>query len=278
MKFRLTIAFLLVSALAVFGGFAWTASGTGEFALAEYSVRNLSCGSCVQNIRAAFEGVEGVGEVDVIVTSGRARVEYVPSVVSADSIAGRIDEAGYPATLTGNLSAADYRSLRENESSLADRFVGRIGERLISRSEFAEVLSLYEERGTVPKKGLLKAVWEEILQREILLNAAEKNDVVVQDGEVDLLWGKMQRDNTDFESLKAGGEGIFRKRLKEDMIIQRNIEDHVLKGESDESRRRLKLERWYRDLASTVPVIIYDPPLKATVEGGGKGCGGSCCG
>lgn len=278
MKTRLTIASLLIFALAVIAGVAWTASGTGEFALAEFSVRNLSCGSCVQNIRTALEGVEGVGPVEVSVTSGRARVEYVPSAVNPDSIAGRIAEAGYPASLVRQLSVDDYRLLREDSARLGDRFVGRVGDRLVSRSDFAEVLSRYEETGATPKSGLLKTAWEEILQHEILLAAAEKNGVVVQEGEVDLRWSNMQRDNTDFESLKAGDEGIFRKRLKEDMIIQRNIEDHVLKGESDESRRRLKLERWYRDFAAAVPVTIFDPPLKAMVEGGGKGCGGSCCG
>ena len=281
MKFRLTIAALLVVVLALAGGFAWTASKPGELALAEYSVRNLSCGSCVQNIRTALEGSKGVGQVEVSVTSGRARVEYIPSTINPESIAGRISEAGYPAALIRNLSAADYRLLRDDASSLADRFVGRIGERLISRSEFADVLSRYEERAAAPKGGLLKSVWEEILQRELLLSAAEKNGVVVQDGEVDLQWQKMRLGNADFDAViqaRFGGEDNYRRQLKEKMIIQRNIEDYVLKGESDENRRRLKLDRWYGDLAAAVPVQIFDPTLKTAVEGGGKGCGGSCCG
>jgi hypothetical protein len=62
------------------------------------------------------------------------------------------------------------------------------------------------------------------------------------------------------------------------MIIQRNIDEHVLQGESDQALVRLKLDRWFRDLTATVPVVIFDPALKAAVEGGGKGCGGSCCG
>jgi copper chaperone CopZ len=233
----------------------------------------------VQNIRTALEGGKGVGQVEVSVTSGRARVEYLPSDASAESIAGRITEAGYPAELIRNLSAADYRLLREDAASLADRFVGRIGERLVSRSEYAELLSRYEERGTVPQKGLLRAAWEEILQREILLGAAEKNGVVVQEGEVDLEWGKMRRDNAELDAMvQARGADDYRRRLKEDMIIQRNLEDFVLKGESDESRRRLKLESWYRGFAASIPVVIFDPALKAAVEGGGKGCGGKCCG
>lgn len=282
MRSRFTIAAVLVVVLALSGGLAWTAaSGKESFALAEYSVRNLSCGSCVQNIRTALSGIEGVGQVEVSVTSGRARVEYVPSDITAETIAGRIEGAGYPAALIQKLTAEDYRSLQDDAASLADRFVGRIGERLVSRSDFAEVLSRHEERASTPKGGLLKAVWGEILQRELLLGAAEKNGVVVQDGEVELEWQKMRGENADFNAVvqaRFGGEDNYRLLLKEDMIIQRNIEEHVLQGESDRKQVRMKLDRWYSDLASTVPVQIFDPALRAAVEGGGKGCGGSCCG
>jgi hypothetical protein len=52
----------------------------------------------------------------------------------------------------------------------------------------------------------------------------------------------------------------------------------VLQGEADQNQARLKLTGWYRDLAAAVPVVIFDPALKAAVEAGGKGCGGGCCG
>jgi len=38
------------------------------------------------------------------------------------------------------------------------------------------------------------------------------------------------------------------------------------------------LNRWYGDLVNQTPVVIFDPALKSIVAGGGKGCGGSCCG
>jgi len=279
MKLQWTFASLLLVALIV-GGWAWTASGPGEFALAEYSVRNLSCGSCVQNIRTALEGSRGVGQIEVSVTSGRARVEYLPSLASAGSIAGWITAAGYPASLIRDLSVDDYRLLREDSARLGDRFVARIGERLIGRPEFADVLSRYEEAAAKPTGGLLQAVWEDILRRELLLGAAEKNGVVVQEGEVDLRWRNMRRENAGLEATvqaSFGGEDAFLRRLKEDMIIQRNIEEHVLKGESNEGRRRQKLQSWHDGLAASVPVVIFDPALKAAVEGGGGGCGGNCC-
>lgn len=281
MKFRLLIALIVGLALVAIGGFAWTASRPDAFALAEFSVQNLSCGSCVQNIQNALGGLKGVGSVEVSVTSGRARVEYAPSRTDAGAIAGRITEAGYPAVLSQDLSVADYQALREDEARLADRFVGRIGEKLVSREAFAEALSRREGDAAAPKQGLLKTVWGEILQREMLLAAAEKNGVVVQEGEVDLELRKvreMSRDFPAFVQARHGSEEAFRRQLKEEMIIRRNIEEHVLQGESDETLARQKIDLWFRELAAAVPVIIFDPALKAAVVGGGKGCGGSCCG
>jgi len=281
MKLRLLIALIVGLALIAVGGFAWTASRPDALALAEFSVQNLSCGSCVQNIQNALGGVKGVGVVEVSVTSGRARVEYAPSRIDAGTIAGRITEAGYPAMLSQDLSVADYQALREDEARLADRFVGRIGQKLISREAFAAVLSRRESDAATPKQGLLKTIWGEILQREILLAAAEKNGVVVQDGEVDLELQKLQAASADFSTVvqaRYGSEEEFRRHMKEEMIIRRNIDEHVLQGESDENQARQKIDLWLRELAAAVPVIIFDPALKAAVAGGGKGCGGSCCG
>jgi len=280
MKYRL-ILLLVALALAAAGGFAWTANRSDAFALAEFSVRNLSCGSCVQNIRNALEGVKGVGAVEVSVTSGLARVEYAPAAIDAGAIAGRITEAGYPAVLSQQLTAEDYRALREDSARLGDRFVGRIGEKLISRETFASALSRREGGPAAPKQGLLKEVWEDILQQELLLAAAERNAVVVQEGEVDLELRKLRETGEDFSALvreNYGSEEELRRQLKQNLIIRRNIDENVLQGEQDPRVARQRLDRWYRDLAGSVPVLIFDPALKAAVEGGGKGCGGNCCG
>jgi hypothetical protein len=66
--------------------------------------------------------------------------------------------------------------------------------------------------------------------------------------------------------------------LKEELIINRNIEDFVLKGENDSTLRQVRLEQWFRNLVEATPVVLLDPALKAAVEGGGGGCGGACCG
>jgi len=281
MKVRLLIVLIVGLAVVAAGGYAWTASRPEALALAEFSVQNLSCGSCVQNIQVALADAKGVEKVEVSVTSGRARVEYAPGRIDSARIAERITAAGYPASLNRNLSVADYKALREDTARLADRFVGRIGDKLISREDFSTALSRRESVAAAPGQGLLSSVWDAILQRELLLAAAEKNAVVVQEGEVDLELRKMRTASGDFDAVvktRFGSVDEFRRQLKEDMIIQRNIDEHVLQSEKDQNQARLKLNNWYRELSSSVPVVIFDPALKAAVNGSGKGCGGGCCG
>jgi len=281
MKKRLLIPLLLVTAVATLATLtlAFVSGRSGDYALAEFAVENLSCGSCVQNIQSTLAGSEGVGAVEVSVTAARARIEYDPERIDADAIASRITAAGYPAAPLQLLSAAEYRSLRKDANQLAERFVGRVGDRLVSREDFAAELTARE--GELPQQGLLKSVWDGIVQRELLLAAAEQNGVVVQPGEVDLQLTRMRGANGDFDAAierRYGSAEAFRSRLKQEMTIQRNIDEHVLQGAGDDAGRRARLDGWFRELAAAVPVLIFDPALKAAVEKGGKGCGGSCCG
>lgn len=277
MKKRLLLTLALVAALAAIAGLA-LGLNRGGYALAELNVGNLSCGSCVANIQKALAETSGVGEVEVSVTLGRAKAQFDPDRTSAVAVAELITKAGYPAVVARTLSQEDYRSLREDEGRLAERFVGRIGDRLVTREDFVARLG-----GDQPaaRPEMLRGAWEELLQRELLLAAADRNGVVVQDGEVDLELGKMHAGNAEFDAAiqaRYGSKENFRRMMKEEMIVRRNIEQHVIAGENDSARRQLKLDQWYRDLLTTTPISIFDPAVKAAVEGGGKGCGGKCCG
>ena len=79
---------------------------------------------------------------------------------------------------------------------------------------------------------------------ELLLAAAEQNGVVVQPGEVDLQLTRMREANGDFDAAverRYGSAEAFRLRLKQEMTIQRNIDEHVLQGAGDDAGRRARL-------------------------------------
>ena len=73
---------------------------------------------------------------------------------------------------------------------------------------------------------------------------------------------------------RYGNIDNFRTRLREDMIINRNIEDHVYAGIDDPRQQQSQLQAWYADLQKETEVIIFDPQLKAVGQGSG-GC--ACC-
>ena len=160
-----------------------------DASLAVYNVDKMTCGTCIRKVQNALTGVNGVGKVEVSVTAGRSNVEYDAARVDPVTIAAVITAAGYPATLRESLSTDEYRALKAEDERLANRYVARVGERLLPRAEFQSILN--QRMGTMPQSPtpeslnlLRQQVWSELLQRELLLNAAEQNEVVVQEFEV----------------------------------------------------------------------------------------------
>ena len=58
-------------------------------------IEGMSCGHCVQSVKQALEGIEGVKVESVSV--GGAAVEYDPARTSVRDIARAIGDAGYAA-------------------------------------------------------------------------------------------------------------------------------------------------------------------------------------
>jgi len=281
------IVFVLAAGLALAAwGWSTRSLNSAEASLAVFNVDNLTCGSCVSNVQQALNGLDGVGAVEVSVTAGRSQVEYDRQRVEAETIARTISAAGYPATIRETLTAAEYQSLKAEEGRLAERYVARIGKRLLPREEFEAILK--QRQAGLPQSlapqslsQLRLQLWNDLLQRELLLNSAESSNVVVRDEEVALEIEKLKSGHADFEQLIAvrfGGIESFTRQIKNDMIIRRHLEQNVVGDDLPQPRRQQHLENWYRQLVETTSVVIFDPALKAASSGSGSGCGGSCCG
>lgn len=260
-------------------------SHASQTALAEYDLQKVTCGSCVSKITGALDDLPGVDTIEIDLTSSRGRVTFDPAATSADQIARTIGRAGYPAALRTELEPAELAALRAEESRLVRTYVARVGDRFVSRSDFE---SRVDQAGgnnaaSLPAETAATrlAVWHEILQRELLLDAAAQNGVVVLAGEVEIRLQELRQRHGggEFGVMElADDEEILRQRLREDMIIQRNLEDHVLAGVSEPGQRRSLLQDWFKDLNRRTEVAIFDPELKSMTSAKTSGCGGSCCG
>jgi len=254
-------------------------------ALAEYDLQKMTCGSCVANIENALADVRGVGDVQVDLTRETGRVQFDPAVTDAEAIARTISAAGYPATLRTQMSAEELAAMRNEESRLAQKYMARIGDRYVTRLEFEERIDQAIDQNAPGSPQAVSAawrqIWNEMLQRELLLAAAAENDVLVQPGEVDARLRQITDRHPGLEDriiAEYGSRENFRKRLREDMIIQRNLDEHVVAGVSAPGKRQSLLQSWYADLNRSTEVKIFDPRLKALSTAATGGCGGSCCG
>lgn len=270
----------LLLCFALLGGGVYLLAGSQALGSAEFTVAKMTCGSCASKINAALAQVPGVGEVRVNVGSGTATVAFAEAKVSTETLAKTITAAGFPASLRQVLSAAEVQALNEDATRLSERFVARVGQRLISREDFERELALRRSAASGANEGALRqALWQEVQERELLLSAAELQGTVVQETEVARQVGLMRAGMADFDRMVAtrfGGLEAFSLKVRQDMTIRRTLEEGVLKGISDPAQRQQKLDAWYQQLVATTPVLVLDPALKAAA--GGSGCGGSCCG
>lgn len=61
-------------------------------------VDGMTCNGCVQNVTNLLNGVDGVTEVNVTLTPGRAMVTHADGI-GAEQLIGCIEDAGYDAKL-----------------------------------------------------------------------------------------------------------------------------------------------------------------------------------
>ena len=254
-------------------------------ALVEFDLEKMTCGSCVAKIETALDGLRGVGDVQVDLTRERGRVQFDPAVIDAQAIGQAISSAGYPATLRTQLNAEELAALRDEEFLLGKKYVAKIGDRYVTRAEFEDRVSQTAVQdpagGQEAFAAAWRQAWDEMLQRELLLTAAAENEVTIQPGEVDARLQQITAQHPGLEDriiAEYGSRENFRTRLREDMIIQRNLADHVVVGIADPNQRKQRLQSWYAELNRRIEVKIFDPRLKTLTTDTTAGCGGSCCG
>lgn len=277
-KFYLSLFALTVVIAVAWAVFPVAADSSGS-ALAEYQIEKMTCGSCVGKIEKALSDLDGIASVEVNLTSNRGRIIFDPERIDSKSIAQMITAAGYPARLRLELDSQEYMAMQQEQAQLGQKYLAKIGDRLLARSEFEQLVRQSSANAGVAQPGdqLWQAVWKDLLQRELLLSAAEQNQIVIQDVEVDARLDELRQQHQGLDQIvveRFGGMDSFRQRLREEMIINRNLEDHVYAGVTAAEERQSRLQSWYGELQKNTEVIIFDQKLKTVSQGGG-GC--ACC-
>ncbi len=273
------LAVVFVSALALASVVAFMGEADERYPQqAEFAVQNLTCAVCVDNVQRALSTVDGVGRSNVNVLSGTTRVEFDPARVDAERIAAVITSAGYPAFPRESISPEALLALQSEAQRLAADYVGRIGGRLVAKADFELEVDLLKssmppQHGRMPAESLKMLVWQNVVQRETLLAEVERRNMSVQDDEVAAEVEAMRAEIPDFDSLvgQFGGEEQVARRLKEDLLINRLIEDQINGSGLPHDQARIQLAQWYQGLADATMVEVFDPELRSAQ----MGC--NCC-
>lgn len=273
----LSICLVLVALVPIVWLFYPTTINSANVALAEYQIEKMTCGSCVGNIEKAVYDLDGIDSVEVNLTSNRGRVTYDPQEIDSQTIAATISAAGYPASLRLELNSQEYVELQQEQSRLGQQYLARIGDRLLARSDFEKLVQQRSAGSAEPELNdqIWQAVWKDVLQRELLLAAAEQNQIIIQDGEVDVRLDELRQEHQGLDQMvreRYGSMDSFRERLREDMIINRNIDDHVYAGINSPGERQARFQGWYAELQKNTEVIIFEPRLKSIGQAGGCAC------
>ncbi len=287
-KSLVLISVLFLGLLAIAGVY-WAAGEPAAHAsaLTELNIGNLSCGSCVSRVKDALSKVAGVDQIEISVTNGRGQMIYNPALTTSAEIARVVTDAGYPATVRLDLDTAAYQQLQSDTEKLSATYIARIGNRLLSRADFDRAV---QQRGAANIAGNLPAyadqqlkiqVWQELKEREVLLAAADKNQIVVPDAEVELEIGRMKAANPNFESIVSARFESYERffsQLKDNLIINHNIEQNVIAGLTTDREKQLRFSQWYEETLRNTNVVIYDAALKQAEATGRSACGGTCGG
>ncbi|MDO3379364.1 heavy-metal-associated domain-containing protein [Geoalkalibacter halelectricus] len=270
-RWLVSLVLVLVAVAAAYAVFGQRSSEATTFA--ELRVQGMTCGACSGRVQKAARGLPGVGSVEVNLAAGSARVAFDPQRIDAERIAFAVSEAGYPAQLLSVMDLEQIQAEQQAQRELAVKYVGQIGERLVSREEFGQYL--VSMTGGTPDGFISPAVagqaWRNLVQRELLLADAAASAVAVSAEEAREEIETMRQSMPNFDQLAAARFGsleAFVERLRSDLTISRHLEQNVINGEQDPRLRQMLVERRVQEIGVRIPVRIFDPMLNNAGRGG----------
>ncbi|HAK60206.1 MAG TPA: hypothetical protein DCO77_07455 [Nitrospiraceae bacterium] len=117
-------------------------------------------------------------------------------------------------------------------------------------------------------KDLRYQVLTRLIRERLMVQEAKKAGITVSTSEVDAAFERLQVPSAaaHYGSLRA-----FKSAMKRDLLVNKYITDHVVRGLSDPAEMHAAVERWFRSVSKEAQVRIT-----LSEQWSGAGCG--CCG
>ncbi|MEW6665919.1 MAG: SurA N-terminal domain-containing protein [Thermodesulfobacteriota bacterium] len=269
-----------------------------DAAKAVMSVQRLSCSSCIQEIKAALSGIQGIEEVLVDISRGTAQVYYNgKNLTDPQRIAQAITARGYPATL---IKLSSPEELRKEEAVAAARsqvYIASVDGWDIARSDLDTQMEhakkkyarIYGEgvfsslRGKALIDNLRAQIASRLIDEGVMMQEITKAGYKVDPAEVETEFERVVRESgkglEEFKaSLNENGMTLdyFRKRVETQVLVNRYLEENVLAAASSEAERQNLFTSWFSNAKTLAEVSFYDKDLEALVQQ--QAARGSCGG
>jgi len=246
---------LLAIAGGVYGAYRLV---TGDVIASRFVVDKMNCPACVVTVQEVTGKLPGVIRADVSLASKDVMVQFREKQTSAEEIQSAIANAGYPIKLDG-LFSPEGRGINE-------KVVAVVNGKPVFQKDLKVPLNVTDKE--VKEQEPAAALFS-VIGKAIVLQAADKETVVVQpyevDEEVEKIFktrGGTREDYLVWIKTNYGSPEKFNQIVGQRLGIRRFLEDHVLHGIKDTEAKKQKAVEWIGTLFRDSNVRIVDEQLR----------------
>ena len=250
-------AFVIMLALAG-GGYGAYRMVTGDVVASRFTVDKMNCPACVVTVQEVTGKLPGVVGSDVSLAARNVMVRFRDRQTSPEEIQSAIADAGYPIKMDGLFSLSG--------EGITEKVVATVNGKPVFEKDLTIPFEVIDRQGRAPEAASSLFT---VVGKEILLQAADKETVVVQPFEIEEEVDKIskQHGGTKEEFLawvKAtyGTQEKFNQIIGQRLGIKRLFEDYVLYGIKEPAEKQHKTTEWIGKLFKDADVKIVDQQFK----------------
>ncbi len=257
-KLGMAVALMLVVTGGVYAAYRVI---TGDIMASRFTVTKMSCPACVITVKEITAKLPGVVEADVSLAAQDATIKFREKQITPDQIKDAIAGAGYPARLDGVFTpgGADKK----------DGVVAVVNGRPIFKKDIS--IPLYADKTDQAGRDTAHNFFS-VVGKEILLQEADKNMVVVQpqevENEIEAITKELNLIPKAFDKKIVDNFGSKEKYFQivaQRLGLRKLIEEHVAEGINNTDERSRKTMEWLGVIFKDADVKIVDEQLKSTL-------------
>lgn len=256
---RKALIILCVGVLIAAVGYSAYRLVLGEVIASRFTVLNMNCPACTVTLDEIATRLPGVVDTRVSLAGQEVVVKYHANKINPETIRDAMTRAGYPAISDGSFKP-------DVNKGIAEPVIATINGKPLFEKDLKTPLHL---PGVVPQEPSLASAFFSAVGKELILQAADLQLVVVQPAEINEEVMKVIREtNQSPEAFWAtmsthfGSKEKYLQVVAQRIGIRRFLNEHVLQGITNPTEKSRRTLEWIGDLFKKADVQILDPGMR----------------